>query len=138
MRTPFPGLEVEVQSTHVDMFGHLNHTRYLEYMEWSRFAWSAYSGFPIDEMIVRARVGPAILRVNIQYRRECRLGDRLHVSVEPHGRRRAIGLVNQVITDVRTGERVCEAELAFVMLNLDSRKAAPLPQAFLDLLPAAG
>jgi thioesterase-3 len=135
MSPPFPGIEVEVQSTHVDMFGHLNHTKYLEYMEWARFAWSAHEGFPIDRMVLEQRMGPAVLRVNIQYRRECRLGDRLHVTVEPQSRRRAIGVLRQVLTDVRTGDRVCEAELAFAMLDLDTRKVVPLPQAFVDSLP---
>lgn len=137
MKEAFPGIVVDVQSTHVDMFGHLNHTKYLEYMEWARFAWAAHAGDPIDTMVTRDRVGPAVLRVNIQYRRECRLGDRLHVSVEPQSRRRAIGVLRQVLTDVATGERVCEAELSFVMLDLDTRKVAPLPPAFLETLPTA-
>ena len=138
MKETFPGIVVDVQSSHVDMFGHLNHTKYLEFMEWARFAWAAHAGSPIDQMITRDRVGPAILRVNIQYRRECKLGDRLLVTVEPQSKRRAIGVLRQVLTDTRTDERVCEAELTFVMLDMDTRKVAPLPAIFLATLGAAG
>lgn len=135
MSSSFPGIEVEVQSTQVDMFGHLNHTKYLEFMEWCRFAWAAAEGFPIPEMIARERVGPAVLRVDVRYRREARLGDRLHVSVEPLSRRRAIGILRQVVTDVASGLVAAEAELSFVMIDLDTRTVAPLPDAFLRTLP---
>jgi len=131
----FAGIQVEVQSTHVDMFGHLNHTKYLEYMEWCRFAWAAAEGFPIAEMVERERVGPAVLRVDVRYRREARLGDQLHVSVEPLSRRRAIGLVRQVVTDSASGLVAAEAEISFVMIHLDTRRVAPLPESFLRLLP---
>ena len=137
----FPGIEVAVQSSHVDMFGHVNHTCYLEYMEWCRFAWADYHGFPIPRMVERDRVGPALLRVQIQYRRECRYGDRLRVTAEPVSARRGIGRVRQAVytllPDGSAGDLVSDAELTFVMLHLDTRKAVELPAEFLALLPAA-
>ena len=118
------------------MFGHVNHTRYLEYMEWARFAWAAHDGVPIPVMVQRDRIGPAILRAEVRYRRECRLGDELWVTVEPMSARRDIGRLRQVITDRVTGEVVCDAELTFVMLDLDARKATRLPALFLDQVAA--
>ncbi len=138
----YPGLVVVVQSSHVDMFGHLNHTCYLEFMEWSRFGYAAHHGFPIPEMIARDRVAPAVLRVQIQYRRECRYGDTLRVTAEAISARRQIGRVAQRIyavgPDGADGELVADAELTFVMMNLDTRRAAPLPAAFVALLPVVG
>jgi thioesterase-3 len=135
----FPGLDVCVHSSHVDMFGHVNHTRYLEYMEWCRFAWADHHGFPIPAMIERDRVAPAILRVQIQYRRECRYGDRLRVRAEALSARRMIGRIKQtihaILPDGSDGELVADAELTFVMLNIDTRKASPLVPMFLALLP---
>ena len=130
MPTTFPGFTLRVPSSHIDMFGHVNHSRYLEYMEWARFAWAAYSGEPIPEM-VRNGFGPAILRCDIRYRRECLYDDELHVSVEPISARRDIGRVRQVITRISDREVVCDAELTFVMLDLKARKAAKLPPGFL-------
>lgn len=120
-----------MQSTHVDMFGHVNHTRYLEYMEWCRFDWAKWHGFPIDTMVRDAHVGPALLRVQIQYRRECRLGDRLRVTAAAVSARRQIGVVHQEIWNRVTEELVCEAEISFVMMDLRERKAVDLPPAFL-------
>lgn len=136
----FPGIEVTVQSSHVDMFGHVNHTCYLEFMEWCRFAWAEHFGFPIPEMIQRERVAPAILRVQIQFRRECRYGDKLRVGARPLSARRDIGRIKQEIwrrSAEGAEELVCDAELTFVMMNLDTRTATTLPQAFVELVPKA-
>lgn len=135
----FTGIDVVVQSSHVDMFGHVNHTCYLEFMEWCRFSWAAHHGFPLPEMIEKRRIAPAILRVQIQFRKECRHGDRLRVTAEPLSARRGIGRIKQEIWRV-TGdgaeELVSDAELTFVMLNLDTRTAEGLPAEFLAMVPA--
>ncbi len=135
MVPPFDGLPITVMSSHIDMFGHVNHTRYLEYMEWARFAWAAHAGVPLPELIRDKGIGPAIIRVNLVFRRECRLGDALVVTARALSARRGIGRVEQSITDTRTGERVCDAELTFVMLDLVARKAVPLPEFFLQQIP---
>ncbi len=134
----FTGIEVTVQSSHVDMFGHVNHTCYLEFMEWCRFSWAEHYGFPIPEMIQHARIAPAILRVQIQFRRECRHGDKLRVTAAPLSARRDIGRIRQEIwrkTSEGKDELVCDAELTFVMMNLDTRSATTLPPEFVALLP---
>jgi YbgC/YbaW family acyl-CoA thioester hydrolase len=127
----FPGIFVTVQSSHVDLFGHVNHTRYLEFFEWARFAWSAWYGMPIESMVAEGR-GPAIVRAQVSWRKECKLGDILRVTVEPVSARRGIGQVKQEIW--REELLCCEAQMSFVMFDLKERKALPLPEAFLSLL----
>lgn len=134
MATDWPGILVTVQSTHIDMFGHVNHTRYLEYFEWARFAWSAHHGFPLPEMVRDQHMGPAILRAQLHFRRECRMGDTLRVTARAVSARRGIGRIHQEIVDANTGEAVCQAEMTFVMLDLVERRAVPLPALFLALL----
>ncbi|MBM4366689.1 MAG: acyl-CoA thioesterase [Deltaproteobacteria bacterium] len=126
----FPGITIRVPSSHIDMFGHCNHARYLEYFEWARFAWAAHGGSPIPEM-VKNGLGPAILRADVRYRRECLYDDELHVSVEPLSARRDIGRLRQVITRTADNEVVAEAEMTFVMIDLVARKATKLPAVFL-------
>lgn len=135
---PFPGLPVTVRSSHVDMFGHVSHMAYLEYMEWARFAWAEHVGLPIPRMIAQDRLGPALVKVEARYRRECRLGDDLLVTVEPLAARRLLGRLRQTVVLTGTGEVACEAELTFAMIDLDTRRARPLPDAWLATpLPAA-
>lgn len=131
MTPSWPGLPVTVQSSHIDMFGHVNHTRYLEYMEWARFAWADFHGFPLPQMVLEEHVGPAIVRAKLHFRRECRLGDTVLVTAEAAGAQRGIGRIHQTVLHARTGELVCSAEMTFVMLDLVARKAVALPEAFL-------
>ena len=129
----FPGLPVTVQSSHVDMFGHLGHTWYLQFMEWARFAWSEHIGLSIPTMMEEERIGPALIKAEVRYRKECRLGDELLVTVEPLQARRRLGRVRQTV--VRDGEVACEAELWFAMIHLDERTARPLPAAWMAAAP---
>jgi YbgC/YbaW family acyl-CoA thioester hydrolase len=133
MPEPFPGLRVTVPSTHIDMFGHVNHARYLEYMEWARFAWAAHGGQPIPEMVARG-FGPAILRAEVHYRRECFLGEELLVGVEPLSARRSIGRLRQRVVQLASGEVACEATMTFAMIDLKARRVAELPEVFLGQL----
>lgn len=136
------GIQLVVQSTHIDMFGHLNHARYLEFMEWARFAWAERYGFPLPQLIREQGIGPAVVRANVKFLRECRLGDELVVTVEPTTARRGVGRVLQRVIDTRTDEVVCEAELTWVMLDLTTRKAVNFPAGLLEVLreqiPAEG
>lgn len=136
MSERWPGIQVTVQSTHLDVFGHVNHARYLEYMEWARFAWAADHGFPLMELVRDKGMGPAILKAEVRFVRECRMGDELRVTVVPTTARRGVGRLHQAIVDVRTGERVCEAEMAFVMLDLGTRKAVSMPPEMVEAMRA--
>lgn len=134
MTQAWPGIQVTVQSTHLDLFGHVNHARYLEYMEWARFAWAADHGFPLDQLVRERGMGPAILKAEVRFVRECRLGDVLQVTVVPTTARRGVGRLRQTLTDARTGERVCEAEMTFVMLDLTTRKAVHMPKELVEAM----
>lgn len=127
---PFPGLPVTVRSTQIDLFGHVNHVAYLQFMEWARFAWTEHMGLPIPRLVEEQRMGPAILKVDIRYRRECLLGDPLLVTVEPLSVRRGIGRLRQEVIRLETGEVACSAEMSFVMIDLDKRTIRPLPALF--------
>ncbi|MCB9777029.1 MAG: acyl-CoA thioesterase [Alphaproteobacteria bacterium] len=128
--TPFPGLLARVEPHMVDMFGHMSHVAYLQLMESARFDWAAHIGTPIPTMIERDRMGPALVKVELRYRRECRLGDRLRVTVTPLSARRRLGRLHQSIVLVDRDEVACEGELVFAMIDLDTRRARALPDGF--------
>ncbi|NOY25486.1 MAG: acyl-CoA thioesterase [Oligoflexia bacterium] len=128
--TEFPGLPVTVRSTHVDMFGHVSHLTYLAFMEWARFAWAEHVGMPIPQLIAEQRMGPAVLKADIRYQRECRLGDQLLVTVAPTSARRVLGTLHHDVIRPATDEIVCQADMSFVMMDLDTRRPCRLPEAF--------
>lgn len=136
---PFPGLDVTVRSSHVDLFGHVSHMAWLEYMEWARFAWAEHVGAPIPVLIERDRLGPALVKLEVRYRKEGRLGDQLRVSVEPVSADRRLGRLRQEARLVPGGELCCDALMTFVMIDLDTRRPRPLPDGWLGRpVPTAG
>ncbi|MFO0000468.1 MAG: acyl-CoA thioesterase, partial [bacterium] len=106
--------------------------RYLEYKEWALFAWAAHFENPLPELIRDQGIGPAIIKAQLNFRRECKLGDELLVTARAVSARRGIGRIYQSIHDVRADALVCDGELSFVMIDLHARKAVPLPSFFLD------
>ena len=129
---PYPGLRVIVRSTHVDALGHLNNARYLEFMEWARFDWSAHHGMAVPAMVAEG-TAPVVVKAELHFRRECRLDEALLVTVRPVGARRAIGRLEQDVIGP-DGELRCRGLLAFVVIDVDTRRIVPLPSAFLALV----
>lgn len=61
--------EIPVYETYLDVFGHVNHAKYLELYEQARWDWMASYNLSLKD-IHRLQVGPVILNVNLDYRRE--------------------------------------------------------------------
>jgi thioesterase-3 len=117
-------IEIRVRGYHIDVFGHVNNARYLEYLEEARWAF-----FDASQGIVEmAKNGFAfnVVNINISYRRPATLNDLLTVetAVEKVGKRSAV--LYQKVTNKESGETVVDALVTFVMLDLKKKKAAPL------------
>lgn len=67
-----------VRSYELDGLGHVNHAVFLNYFEQARFDALEHGGFPVAEM-TRRGWGVHVVRIEVDYRRECRQGDRLEV-----------------------------------------------------------
>ena len=131
---PFPGLPVVVRSTHVDFMGHVSHMAYLEFMEWARLAWADHVGAPIPQLIQQDRMGPALIKIEVRYRKECHLGDALRVHVTPLSVRRKLGRLYHTIVREQTNELAAEAWMTFAMIDMDTRSLRELPPAWLDAI----
>jgi thioesterase-3 len=121
-------LEITVQSTHLDMFGHVNNATYVEYLEWARWKMTNDAGIDLIEMF-HAGIGPAVLKLEINYRKESRFGDVLLVDANCTGTSGdKVGIISQTIRNKATGKLVCDAEVTFVMFDLKHRRSIPLPE----------
>jgi thioesterase III len=67
-----------VRSYELDALGHVNNAVYLNYLEYARFNALASGGFPLAEM-ERRGWAVHVVRIEVDYRRECRFEDRLLV-----------------------------------------------------------
>ncbi len=117
-------IRIKVRGYHLDLYGHVNNARYLEFLEEAR--WSFIEG-EID-LPTWKKLGFAftVVKITINYRRAASLGDVLdiHTRLEKLGAKS--GIVRQEIDLARTGGRVADAEVVFVIVDTETGKAVPL------------
>lgn len=118
-------LEIEVRSTDLDALGHVNNARYVEYLEWGRFEWVRENGIPID-LFGRDRLTTVLVNVNVNFRHEACLGDRLrvHTWLAELGRR-SFRFGQEVVRE--DGVRVADAVVTSVMFDTTTRASVAIP-----------
>ncbi|MED1915050.1 thioesterase family protein [Bacillus thuringiensis] len=114
-----------VRSTDIDVIGHVNNAKYLEYMEWARFEWIWEQGFTLDELRRRA-IMPVVVNININYRKELKMREE----------------VTAITTVIKVGEKsfvirqelynaadvlVADADVTMVMIDANTRQSISLP-----------
>jgi len=128
-------LEITVRSSHIDMFGHVNNARYIEFLEWDRVQMTADQGIDLLAMAAEG-LGPAVVRMEINYRLEARMGDILIIDSQPiELKNDKVGVIKQTITNKKSGKIICDAVVTFVMIDLRQRKSVPMPEAMKKFFP---
>ena len=127
-------LETVVRCTEIDVNGHVNNAKYVEYLEWGREEWYERQGFPYDRL---QRLGAAtvVVNINLNLRRPCRQGERLRIRTWPERRGRTSFVLAQRI-DKEDGEAVADALVTLVMIDPATGRSRPPPEEFARLLPA--
>ena len=124
-----------IRSTQVDQFGHLNHAVYLELFEWARWEWGEAGGLDFRRMIAQERIGPVIVRVEVDYRAEVRFHERVRVSAALMEITSKMGHLLQRMHRP-DGKLAAEARIRFLTMDLQKRRVVGIPQEFRDLLEA--
>jgi thioesterase-3 len=119
-------LAIEVRSTEIDVMGHVNNAKYLEYLEWGREEWYNQAALPFDAF-TQMGVGTVTVSIHIQYRKEATQGERLTIQTKPLRCGKSSFVFFQEIKN-ETGEVVADAEVTSVTINLENRKSTPLPE----------
>lgn len=125
-------IDLKVRGYHLDVFGHVNNARYLEFLEEAR--WAAFEEtVDLDEM---ARNGLAftVVNININYRRPAVMNDLLIVEAEIEQWRRRSAVIRQEVKIKESGELVADAQVTFVIFDTRMRKTAILEGELLDKL----
>lgn len=113
--------EVEVRSYELDSFGHANHTVLLNYLEHARFRALEEGGFSYAELTERGW-GVYVVRVEVDYLAEAKLGDRLRIRTgaeEP--RRSSMVLVQEVARSDAPDQVVARARITAVWIGENRR-----------------
>ncbi|EFM12526.1 thioesterase superfamily protein [Paenibacillus curdlanolyticus YK9] len=120
-------LDLIVRSTEIDVNGHVNNAKYLEYLEWGREEWYDANALHYD-VFKTLGVQTVTVNINISYRKECRQGDRLIVTTEPQSIGRSSYVLKQEIVNEH-GELCADALVTSVTMNIETRKSHAVPDA---------
>ena len=123
-------IELQVQPADIDAYGHVNNAVYLTWLD--RVAWShsAALGVPLERCLALRR-GMAAQRIEIEYLRAAVDGDRIQAAtwiVHADGRLRAERRFQ--IRRASDGATLARARIDYVCINLDTGRAARMPEVF--------
>jgi YbgC/YbaW family acyl-CoA thioester hydrolase len=127
-------LEAVVRCTEIDVNGHANNAKYVEYLEWGREAWYDRHGFPFDRLQGLGAV-TVVVNLNLNFRQPCHQGDRLRIITWPRSRGRTSFVLAQRI-DRADGTVAADAVVTLVTVDPGTRRARPLPEEFARVFPA--
>jgi acyl-CoA thioester hydrolase len=123
-------IELTVQGADIDAYGHVNNSVYLTWLDRAAWSHSAALGVPLEQCTTLRR-GMAAQRIEIDYLRAALAQERVAIAtwiLTSDGRLR-VGRRFQVwrAADEKT---LARAAVDYVCINLDSGRAARMPQSF--------
>lgn len=122
--------EIKISETWLDAFGHVNHARYLELYEQARWDWLAEKGLDLP-YIQRTGVGPVILRVEVDYRRELLPRQRVRITTQTIAYEKKIFVLQQQML-LPDGELSSALRVTGGLMDMRARKLIVPPQDWLQ------
>ncbi len=122
-------IEIKVRGYHLDVYGHVNNARYLEFLEEAR--WTLFE----NELHVWQSMGVSffVVNININYRAPALLNTTIQIQSRMTKMNSRSCVLNQTLTDTSTGTVLADADVTFVIVD-GSGKAMRLTQEVLDNL----
>lgn len=125
-------LVVTVRPTEIDVKGHVNNAKFIEYLQWGRWDWLDRQGLTNERLLDMGAV-LVVANININYRREVKMGDTVKVETYPISISDKSFIVKQII--VRgDNEVVADAEVVMVAIDPSVRKSRMLPDDLVNFL----
>ena len=116
-----------IREQHLDTFGHVNNAKYLEILEEARWDLISRNGYGLEE-VLRRRIGPTILEINLKFQRELRNRQPIVIKTWMDSYAGKIGRVGQEIRDP-DGNLFCEALFTIGLFDVVARKLIlPTPE----------
>lgn len=117
-------VQLRVRGYHLDGYGHVNNARYLEFMEEGR--WDYFDQHPamIKELHQAGRAF-VVVNLNIDYLAAARHGDDLEIMTGIVDVGERSGLCHHRIVR-KDGTVIAQADLTFVLLDMQANKAAAI------------
>ncbi|HNX72430.1 YbgC/FadM family acyl-CoA thioesterase, partial [Rivihabitans pingtungensis] len=112
---------IKVRGYHLDLYGHVNNARYLEFLEEAR--WAYFEATHGLEWFTESGLAFVVVNININYRRPAFMNEQLvvHTGVKSLSNRSAV--IHQRITLDDMSTVVSEADITFVLFDEKQNKA---------------
>jgi thioesterase III len=117
----------EIQCTDIDFLGHVNNAKYVEYFEQCRWHWLKKNDWTLDT-IYQKKVSPIVLGINVSYRAELKMHDKITISCEVLSYKGKIGHIKQEM--LKDDEKLAATmDLTFGLFDMSKRKLLkPTPE----------
>jgi len=125
-------IEIKIRGYHLDLFGHVNNARYLEFLEEGR--WAAFEKSVDLELLARRGWAYTVVNININYRRPALMNDVLRVETRIAEWRRRSAVVRQEVVNADNGDMVADADVTFVIFDTGKQQTAILEGKLLEML----
>jgi thioesterase-3 len=119
-------LELIVRPTDIDVKGHVNNARHVEYLQWGRWQWLDERGFSIDAQ-QQAGCVLVVVNLNLNYRKECLRGDKLTVLTRTESVGEKSFALHQEIRK-QDGTTALDGVVTLVAIDPVTRKSRQLPE----------
>ncbi|OUM85471.1 MAG: hypothetical protein BAA01_10345 [Bacillus thermozeamaize] len=127
-------MELVVRPTDVDVLGHVNNAKYLEYLEWGRVRWYRENRL-LSPDVLEQNLNYVVASIHINYRLEVKMDERLTVQTFLARLGNSSMVLKQEILNEQ-GQRVADAEVIIVLFDTSLRKSTPFPEAMRKRLEA--
>jgi thioesterase III len=117
-------IEIKVRGYHLDVFGHVNNARYLEFLEEAR--WALFDDKVNLEDLAKDGFVFTVVNININYRQAAFLHDALRVETHMANFGKRSAILRQTVINKATGVTIADADVTFVMVAIQEQKAAVL------------
>lgn len=119
--------DLTIKESHLDTFGHVNNAKYLEILEEARWDLITAHGFGLKDIMAK-KIGPVILEVNIKFRKELKLREKIKILTHCKKHEGKIGYIEQTIKNQK-GEASAIAVFTYALFDLTTRKIIdPTPE----------
>jgi YbgC/YbaW family acyl-CoA thioester hydrolase len=111
---------VLIREGDLDTFGHVNNAVYLRLFEEARWDLITAGGYGLRE-VQEKKVGPTVLEVRLQFRREIRLREQIKIVTELTSVARKTMTLRQAMLNSQ-GEEACIADFVIGLFDLQARR----------------
>lgn len=123
---------IKVRGYHLDLYGHVNNARYLEFLEEAR--WTFFEERADLPAFLSSGIALIVVNINIDYRHPATMNDQLSVEtmVKSVGNRSAV--IHQLVKLAGSNKIVASADVTFVAFDGKQNKAVQIDGKLRELL----